>query len=216
MFCKNCGSQLREGAGFCPECGLTAQGFTPPAEYSYETLAKLFPLKAIIPLLIIWLVFSAIGVLAAMGSGFWYVGVIMSGIVLFAILVVMWANKGKSKKWGKNRTLWVLTPDGYATGYPPDVARRVAGIGAAGAAGGAKTGTISVTLLGIDTAAENINMVRHGLPVMPWAHFIKAVYRPAKLEIVLHPANGQAGLIKTNPDNYAYVEQLVRGYMGGR
>jgi len=186
----------------------------PTAEYAYETLQELFPLSATIALLIIWLVFSAIGVLAAMGSGFWYVGVIISGIVLFAILVAMWANKGKGKKWGKDRTLWVLTPYGYATGYPPDVAKRVAGIGAAGAVGAAKIGTIGVTLLGIDMAAENIKTVMHGLPVMPWTAFMKAVYRPEKREIALHLPNGQVGIIKANSDNYAYVEQLVRGYMG--
>ena len=214
MLCKKCGASLREGAKFCPECGLmTAENLPPVAEYSYETLQKLFPLSAVIALLIIWLVFSAIGVLAALGSGFWYVGVIISGIVLFAILVVMWANKGKSKKWGKDRTLWVLTPEGYATGYPPDVAKRVAGIGAAGAAGGAKTGNAGVSLMGANIAAENIKTIVHGLPVMPWAAFINAVYRPEKNEIALHLPNGQVGLIKTNHENYAYVEQLVRGYM---
>jgi len=218
MFCQKCGSKLREGARFCPECGLNTSDnlLSPTAEYSYETLQKLFPLSATIALLLIWLMFSAIGILAALGSGFWYVGVIISGIVLFAILVVMWANKGKSKKWGKDRTLWVLTPDGYATGYPPDVAKRVAGIGAAGAVGAAKIGTIGVTLMGIDMAAENIKTVMHGLPVMPWALFTKAVYRSEKCEIALHLPNGQVGIIKTNPDNYSYVEQLVRGYMGGR
>ena len=218
MLCKNCGAVLRESARFCPECGLTAaDNLSPPAiEYSYETLQKLFPLKAAIPLLIVWLVFSAIGILAALGSGFWYVGVIISGIVLFAILVVMWANKGKQKRWGVDRTLWVLMPDGYATGYPPDVAKRVAGIGAAGAAGGAKIGNVAISLSGVSMAAENIKTVRHGLPVMPWAAFIKAEYRPDKREIALHLPNGQTGIIHTNPDNYAYVEQLVRGYMRGR
>jgi len=193
------------------------KALTPPAaEYSYETTQNLFPLSSIIALLIIWFMFSAIGVLAALGSGFWYVGVIISGIILLAILIVMWANKGKNKKWGIDRTLWVITPEGYATGYPPDVAKRVAGIGAAGAAGAVKTGTIGVTLLGIDMAAENIKTVMHGLPVMPWMLFTNAVYRPEKLEIVLHLPNGQVGIIKTNPDNYSYVEQLVRGYMGGK
>ena len=217
MLCEKCGSQLREGAMFCPECGLTTSFAMPPptVEYSYETLQKLFPLRSLIALLIIWLVFSAIGVLAALGSGFWYVGVIISGIVLFAILVAMWANKGKGKKWGKERTLWVLTPDGYATGYPPDVAKRIAGIGAAGAVGGAKIGNVGVSFMGANMAAENFNRVIHGLPVMPWAAFIKAVYRPEKHEIALHMPNGQVNLIKTNPDNYAYVEQLVRGYMLG-
>jgi len=218
MFCKKCGAQFREGAMFCPECGLTtSDAMQPPtAEYSYETLQKLFPLSSLIALLIIWFMFSAIGVLAALGSGFWYVGVIMSGIVLFAILVVMWANKGKSRKWGKDRTLWVLTPDGYATGYPPDVAKRIAGIGAAGAAGAAKTGTVGVSLMGFNMAADNINTVIHGLPVTPWTAFIKAVYRPEKREVSLHLPNGQVGIIKANHDNYSYVEQLVRGYMGGR
>jgi len=218
VFCENCGASRREGARFCPECGLTTANTLPPAtaEYSYETLQNLFPLKAAIPLLIMWFVFSAIGVLAALGSGFWYVGVIISGIVLLAILVVMWANKGKSKKWGKDRTLWVLTPDGYATGYPPDVAKRVAGIGAAGAVGAAKTGNVGVSFMGVNMAADNIKRVIHGLPVMPWTAYIKAVYHPEKREIHLHLPSGQVGIIKANPDNYAYVEQLVRGYMGGR
>jgi len=188
----------------------------PSAEYSYETLDNLFPLKAIIPIAIIWLMFSAIGVLAALGSGFWYVGVIMSGIVLLAIAIVMWANKGKSKKWGKERMLWVLTPDGHAAGSPPDVAKRVAGIGAAGAAGAVQTGTIGVIVLGADVAAQNIQTVVHGLPVTPWAAYTKALYYPEKREITLHAPSGQIGLIKANPDNYAYVEQLVRGYMAGR
>ena len=64
--------------------------------------------------------------------------------------------------------------------------------------------------------ADNVKRVIHGLPVMPWAMFIKAVYRPDKREIALHLPNGQVGIIKANSDNYAYVEQLVRGYMGGR
>jgi len=214
MFCENCGSQLREGARFCPECGLTASGILPPAavEYNYETLQKLFPMKAAVPLLIIWSVFSAIGILAALGSGFWYVGAIISGVVLAAVLIVMWANKGKQKRWGVDRTLWVLTPDGYAAGYPQDVARRVAGIGAAAAASGQNIG---IVLSGIDTAAQNIETVLHGLPVMPWTSFTKAAYHPEKREILLYLPNGQIGMIKTNPDNYAYVEQLVRGYMGG-
>ena len=65
-------------------------------------------------------------------------------------------------------------------------------------------------------AAENIKTVMHGLPVMPWVAFIKAVYRPDKREIALYLPNGQVGIIKSNPDNYTYVEQLVRGYMGGK
>jgi len=218
MFCENCGASLREGARFCQECGLstTNDRSQQAVEYSYETTQNLFPLSSLIALLLIWLMFSAIGVLAALGSGFWYVGVIISGIVLFAILVVMWANKGKNKKWGIDRTLWVITPEGYATGYPPDVAKRVAGIGVAGAAGAIKTGTVGVTLLGVDMAAENIKTVMHGLPVMPWALFTKAVYRPEKLGIALHLPNGQVGMIKTNHDNHAHVEQLVRVYMGGK
>ena len=218
MFCNNCGASLREGARFCPECGLTTTNTLPApgAQYSYETLQKLFPLSTTIALLIIWLMFSAIGILAALGSGFWYVGVIISGIVLLSILIVMWANKGKSKKWGKDRTLWVLTPEGYATGYPPDVAKRVAGIGAAGAAGGAKIGNVAVSLMGVNMAVDNIRTIRHGLPLMPWTAFISAQYRPDKREIALHLPNGQVGIIKANSDNYAYVEQLVRGYMGGR
>ena len=215
MFCENCGAALREDARFCTVCGLATADSPEPAntEYSYETLQKLFPLSSVIALLIIWFVFSAIGVLAAMGSGFWYVGVIISAIVLVAILIVMWANKGHSKKWGKDRTLWVLTPEGYATGYPPDVAKRIAGIGAAGAA---SRQNIAISLMGIDMAAENIKSVIHGLPVMPWTSFQTAVYHPEKREITLQRPDGQAGLIRANPDNYSYVEQLVRGYMATR
>ena len=196
---------------------MTAETLSPPgAEYSYETLQKLFPLKAAVPVFIIWLMFTAIGVLAALGSGFWYVGVIISGIVLFAIVVAMWANKGNSKHWGKDRTLWVLTPEGFATGYPPDVAKRIAGIGVAGAVGATKIGTPGVTLMGIDMASENINTVIHGLPVIPWAAFGQALYRPETCEIVLYQPSGQAGIIRTNPDNYTYVEQLVRRVLAGR
>ena len=192
---------------------MVAGSAPPAAEYSYETLQKLYPLKAAIPLLIIWLVFSAIGVLAALGSGFWFVGVIISGIVLLAILIVAWANKGKGKRWGVDRTLWILTPEGYGTGYPPDVAKRVAGIGAAGAAGGAKIGNVGISLMGVGMAADNIQTVLHGLPIVPWTVFMKAEYRPEKREIALYMTNGQVGIIRANPDNYAYVEQLVRGYM---
>jgi len=215
MFCEKCGTKLREGAKFCLECGLTTEGVLPPSEgeYSYETLQTLFPKSTAITLFIIWLVFSAIGVLAALGSGFWFVGVIISGIVLLSILIVMWANKGNSKKWGKDRTLWIITPEGYGTGYPTDVAKRVAGVGVAGAL---SNQNLAISLMGIDMAGKNIKTVINGLPIMPWTLFISAEYRPAKLEIALHLPNGQVGLIRTNPDNYAYVEQLVRGYMGGR
>ncbi|MCL2741448.1 MAG: zinc-ribbon domain-containing protein, partial [Oscillospiraceae bacterium] len=173
LACERCGAPLREGARFCPECGVSVFGAAVPlaGEYAYETMERLFPLRAAIPLLIIWLVFSAIGVLAALGSGFWYVGAIISGIILIAILVVMWANKGRRGKWGKDRTMWVLTPEGYATGYPPDVARRVAGIGAAGAIGGARIGNVGVSFMGAGMAAENFGTAIHGLPVMPWAAF---------------------------------------------
>jgi len=216
MFCEKCGTQMREGARFCPACGLTAGSLTPPTdEYSYETVQKLYPMKAAIPIFIIWLVFTGIGVLAAMGSGFWYVGAIISGTVLFAILIVTWANKGKSKKWGADRTLWILTPEGYGSGHPPDVAKRIGGIGAAGAAVTfAGRQNWAVTSQGIHMAKQ-LKYVK-GLPIMPWEVFISAEYRPEKLEIALHLPNGQVGLIHTNPDNYAYVEQLVRLYMGGK
>ena len=219
MFCKNCGVSLREGARFCPECGLTTENSLPPptAEYSYETLQKLFPWKAVIPIvLLLWLPFTAIGVLVALAEGFWFVPVIMSGIVLFAIFAVAWGNKGKKKKWGVDRTMWILTPEGYGTGYPPDVAKRLGVMGAvsagASAAGGQNWG---VTSLGINMA-KNLTTVINGLPIVPWTEFIAAEYRPEKREIALHLPSGQIGMIRANPDNYACVEQLIRLYMGGR
>lgn len=30
MFCTNCGKEIQEGSAFCPECGATQQGTTPP------------------------------------------------------------------------------------------------------------------------------------------------------------------------------------------
>lgn len=30
MFCTNCGKEIQEGSAFCPECGATQQGATPP------------------------------------------------------------------------------------------------------------------------------------------------------------------------------------------
>ena len=212
MFCEKCGEALREDAKFCSRCGLTTDGVLPPAEeeYRYEILQNLFPKSAVIGLLIIWLMFSAIGVLAALGSGFWFVGVGISGIVLFAILVVMWANKGKGKNWGKDRTLWILTREGYGSGYPADVAKRVAGIGAAAAL---SNQNLAISLMGINIASENIKTVINGLPIVPWEMFISAEYRSEKREIALHLPSGQVGIIKTNPDNYTRVEQLVRGYM---
>jgi hypothetical protein len=215
LFCEKCGTTLREGARFCPECGLVTDGAgsTPPNnEYSYETLESLFPLKAIIPILLIWLTFTAIGVVAALASGFWFVGVIVSGIVLLPILIVMWANKGKVGKWGADRTLWIITPEGYGTGYPPDVAKRIAGIGAAGALGAAKTGNPGLVYMGAGMATKTIKTVINGLSIVPWSIFTSVEYRPAKRNIVLHLPNGQVGIIKTKPDNYTYVEQLVRGY----
>jgi len=179
MLCEKCGENLREGAKFCPECGLTAggAGFAPSEKYIYETLQQLFPLSAKIATFIIWLAFTGIGVLAALGSGFWYVGVIFSGIITFSILVVLWANKGKGGKWFYDCTMWVITPEGYGTGYPSDFAKPI---------------------------------------VVQWINFISAEYRPDKCEIALRQPNGSVGLIKTNPDNHAYVEQLVRLYMSQR
>jgi len=215
MFCKNCGTPLREGAKFCPECGITVEGSLPPLsdEYSYETLQKLFPWKAIIPIiLLLWLPFTAIGLLVALAEGFWFVPAIMSSIVLFAIFIIAWGNKGKKKKWGVDRTMWIITTAGYGSGYPPDVAKRIGTIGAASAGMTAASGhNWSVTSQGINMA-QNLKHI-NGLPIMPWTGFIKAEYRPQKREIALHMPNGQVGIIKTNPDNYAYVEQLVRGYI---
>ena len=221
MFCEKCGAETREGAKFCPECGVAAGGGLPQAaaaEYRYETTQALFPFwKGVVPLLIIWLVFSGIGVLAALGSGFWYVGVIISGIVLFSILVVMWGHKGKKNKWGRERTLWVFTPEGFGCGPPPDVARRLGAIGAASAvATAAGRQNWAVTSQGINMA-ENLKYV-NGLEIYPWAGFYKAEYRPGERKIGMYFSPGQAMMlamtIEANKDNYAQVEQLVRWRMG--
>ena len=216
MFCEKCGTALREGAKFCPGCGLLVGG-APTAqaeEYSYETLTKLFPWNAVVPIvLLLWLPFTGIGILVALIEGFWFVPIIMSGLVLFGIFAVAWMHKGKKEKWGVNRTLWVFTPEGYAAGYPPDVAKR---LGAAGAASAALTfgrQNWGVTVHGLDMA-KNLATVVKGLPIMPWTAFVSAEYRPEKREIAMHTPTGATGLILANPDNYQYVEQLVRGYMG--
>ena len=214
MFCQNCGASLREGAKFCPECGLTTEGSfpAPDAEYSYETLQNLYPWKAVIQItLLAWLPFTAIGLLVALAEGFWIVPVIMSGIALFAIFALAWAHKGKKKKWGVERTLWILTPEGYGAGYPPEVAMRLGLLDAVSSATTADRQNWGVASLRIDMA-KNLAVVK-GLPITPWTDFISAEYRPEKREIALHLPTGQVGLIYANPDNYAYVEQLVRLYM---
>ena len=217
MFCGNCGATLREGAKFCPECGLVADGSLPqPAEeYSYEILQTLYPGKAVIQItLVIGLPFTAIGVLVALAEGFWIVPAIMGGIVLFAVFAIAWAHKGKQKRWGVERMLWILTPEGFGVGHPPDVAWRLGLIGLGSAALTFGRENWGVTSLGINMAKE-LTVVK-GLPIMPWADFISAEYRPEKRQIALHLPTGRVALIGANPDNYAYVEQLVRGYMGGR
>ena len=216
MFCKNCGAKLRENAKFCPECGVTAENTLPPPinEYSYETLTNLFPWKGVIQIILVaWLPFAAIGLMVTIIEGFLIVSVIMNVMVLLAIFLIAWAYKGKQKKWGKDRTLWIITPEGFAGGYPPDVAKRLALLGVASAAATFGRENWGVTSHGINMA-KNITTVINGLPVNPWENYIKAEYRPAKLEIALHKMEGRVALISTNPDNYAYVEQLVRGYMG--
>jgi len=212
-FCKHCGCSIRDGAAFCPDCGLAvAAPDMSGVEYSYETHASLFPWKAVIPIiLLLWLPFTGIGLLVAMAEGFWFVPLIMSGLVFLSVFIVAWANKGKKKRWGVDRTLWVLTPEGYGTGYPPDVAKRLGGLGAASASMTAGRMNWSVTMQGVGMA-KNLRYI-HGLPQTPWSAFTSAEYRPTKREIALHLPTGQVGIIKANPDNYAYVEQLVRGYM---
>jgi len=214
MFCEICGATLRESARFCPECGVTAGGSIAPAsEYSYETLQNLFPWKAVIPIVLaVWLPFTAIGMLVALAEGFWFLPVIMSGIVLFAIFIIAWGNKGRKKKWGVDRTLWIITPKGWGSGYPPDVAKRLGLTGAASAAATAAGGqNWAATSQGINMA-KNLSFVK-GLPITPWEQFTSAEYRTEKREIALHMPTGGVGLIRANPDNYAYVEQLVRIYL---
>ena len=219
MFCQKCGAALREGAKFCPECGIAIEKtlLPPTGEYSYETTTKLFPWNAVVPIvLLLWLPFTAIGVFVTMAEGFWFVTPIMSGIVLLGILSIAWAYKGKLKKWGKDRTLWIITPEGYAAGYPPDVAKQLAALGALSAASSAAgRQNWGVTTQGINMA-KKITTVIKGLTINPWEKYIKAEYRPAMHEIAMHQQTGQVALIRTNSDNYSYTEQLIRGYMGGR
>ncbi|MCL1859204.1 MAG: zinc ribbon domain-containing protein [Oscillospiraceae bacterium] len=218
MFCEKCGATLRENAKFCPECGITVNnaGFIRSEEYSYETTTNLFPWNAVIPIIFAaWLPFTGIGVMVALAEGFWFVPLIMSGVVLLAIFLIAWAYKGKQKKWGKDRTLWIITPEGWAGGYPPDVAKRLAALGAFSTAATIGRQNWGVTSQGINMA-KNIATVIHGLPVNPWENYIKAEYRPQKREIALHKPTGNIALISTNSDNYSYVEQLVRLYMGKR
>jgi hypothetical protein len=151
--------------------------------------------------------------MVALAEGFWFVPLIMSGIVLLAIFLIAWAYKGKQKKWGKDRTLWIIASEGWAGGYPPDVAKRLALLGIASAAATFGRENWGVTSHGINMA-KNITTVIHGLPVNPWENYIKAEYRPQKREIALHTLTGKIALISTNPDNYDYAEQLVRLYMG--
>ena len=217
MFCEKCGETLREGAKFCPECGLMVENTlsVPNDEYSYETIQNLFPWSAVIPIvLLVWLPFTVIGLMVAMAEGFWFVPVIMSSIVLLGIFLIAWANKGKKEKWGVDRTLWIITPEGYGNGYPPDVAKRLAALGITSAAASIGSnqnwGVISHSI----NMAKNINTVIKGLKIIPWTEFISAEYRAEKHEIALHTPKGQVvGLIHTNSDNYAHVEQLVREYM---
>ena len=216
MFCEKCGASLREGAKFCPECGLMTEDALsqPITEYSYETIQNLYPWQAVVPIiLLLWLPFTAIGVMVSITEGFWFVSVIMSGIVLFAIFALAWAYKGKRKKWGIERILWILTPEGFASGYPPDVVKRLTLLGVTSADATIGGQNWNATSPGI---TKNTTTVIKGLPVLPWTEFISAEYRPEKREIALHLPTGLTRIIYTNPDNYTYVEQLVRGYMGRR
>ena len=216
MFCEKCGAKIRKNAKFCPECGLTIEDTLSenPTEYSYETTTNLFPWSAVIPIvLLLWLPFTAIGIMVTLTEGFWFVSVIMSGIVLFAIFVIAWANKGKKKRWGVDRTLWIITPEGFGHGYPPDVAKRLAALGVASTVATAGRLNWGVTSQGIKMAKEALTVI-NGITILPWAEFTSAEYRSLKHEIALHTPKGQVvGLILTNPDNYAYAEQLVRRYM---
>ena len=246
MFCRNCGATLREGAKFCPECGLSTETIlpetippetilpetilpeaippeavsaygspsVPPAgEYRYETTTNLFPWNAVVPLVLLaWLPMTAIGVFVTIAEGFWFVPMIMSGIVLLAVFLIAWGYKGKQKKWGKDRTLWIIAPDGWAAGYPPDVARRLAALGAISAMATSGRMNWSVTSAGINMAEGAAKAIK-GLPLNPWQLFIKAEYRPDKHYITLYTPTGQSRRILANPDNYTHVEQLVREYI---
>ncbi|MCL1802567.1 MAG: zinc ribbon domain-containing protein [Eubacteriaceae bacterium] len=214
--CEHCGAYMREGANFCPECGLARSAAMPaPGEYSYETASSLYSRKAIIAIILLaWLPMTGIGLLVALAEGFWFVPVIMGGIVALAVYIITWAYKGKQKKWGVERTLWVIAREGYACSYPPDVAKRLAMLGMASVAATSGKANPSVVSHGIKMA-KNAGTLMHGMPINPWGDYISAEYRPEKLEIALHKPSGQTALIYANNGNYEHVEQLVRMYMAG-
>ena len=216
MLCQNCQAELVDAARFCSECGLATVGIIlPEADYSYETSEKLFPWRVVVQILLaVWLPFTGIGVLVALTEGFWFVPLIMSSVVLLAIFIIAWLYKGRKQKWGVNRTLWVLTPEGLEVGYPPDVAKRLAVAGAASATVTAGRQNWRVTALGLEMA-KNLSVV-HGLPILPWTDFTAAEYRPDKYQIALYRLIGGVSLVQTNPDNYTYTEQLLRFYLSSQ
>lgn len=68
MFCTNCGKEIQEGAVFCPECGATQQGATPPpvsnvGSYANPTSQSTVQKAPYNTMCIIGLVISAISLL---------------------------------------------------------------------------------------------------------------------------------------------------------
>lgn len=67
MLCANCGKEIQEGSTFCPECGATQQGATPPVTntgtYSNPTNQPVVKKAPYNTLCIVGLVISGISLL---------------------------------------------------------------------------------------------------------------------------------------------------------
>jgi hypothetical protein len=68
MFCINCGKEIQDGSTFCPECGTTQQGVTPPpssntGNYVDQTSKTTFQKAPYNTMCIIGLVISGISLL---------------------------------------------------------------------------------------------------------------------------------------------------------
>ena len=86
MFCTNCGKEIQEGSAFCPECGATQQGATPPVTnaggYSNPTSQPVVQKVPYNTMCIIGLVISGISLLLNFGGLVGIAGTIVSVIGL--------------------------------------------------------------------------------------------------------------------------------------